>query len=381
MRLLRPRAATSAIFFISGAVLATWSADIPAVRDRLGISTAAMSAVILLMGIATVFAGLLAGQLLARLSTARMTRIGVVITPISGAAAVVAPSPILLATALLVLGATYGLLDISMNAHGVAIEKRVGATIMSSLHGSWSIGGLVGAAAVAVGGLLGVDPRAEGVVFLGALVALGVWIGSRLPAEHHGRAGGVDAGGGPSLVLPTGGVIAIGCLTVVAFAVEGVVLDWSSLFVVQDTTGGATLGAGALAGFSAGMALGRLVGDAANRRIGPTALLQLGMAGSAVSLLVLVATGAAWLAVPALFLTGVGSANAAPVLLSAAGRSPDMTAGAAIAATTTMGNLGMLVISPVLGVAAEFSSLSVTLAVAGALAAVGAVGARAAVLG
>jgi hypothetical protein len=209
---------TWVVFFISGAVLATWSADIPGIRDRLGLSTGAMSAVILMLGLATVAAGLYAGQLLTRFSTARMSEVGVVLTPLSGVAAVVAPSPLSLVVALLILGTTYGVLDIGMNAHGVAIEKRIQTAIMSTLHGGWSIGGLVGAGAVAIAGLLKIDARVEGVAVLGLLVVVGARFGRRLAVEDGGHASG---GGerGATLMLPTRGLMLIGLLAAISLAI------------------------------------------------------------------------------------------------------------------------------------------------------------------
>ena len=53
-------------------------------------------------------------------------------------------------------------MDVSMNAHGVAVERALGRPIMSSLHACWSFGGLAGAGAVAAAVALGVDPRLEG---------------------------------------------------------------------------------------------------------------------------------------------------------------------------------------------------------------------------
>lgn len=364
-------------FFISGAVLGTWSADIPAVRDHLDLSSAAMSGLILMMGVATVCAGLATGQLLLRFSTARTVRIGALLTPLAGAAAIAAPSVYLLAPALLAFGATYAMLDVSMNAHGVAIEARRGVAILSSLHGGWSVGALVGAALVAAAHLLGVDHRLEAAVFASGLVVLGAWFGGGLQAfRDRRRARSADGEPRRNLVLPVGGVILIGCMALLVYSVEGVVLDWGGLYVVQETTGGAALAAAGVAAFSAGMAIGRLVGDASNRAFGAAGLLQLGMATVAVALLAQALIGTAALVVPTLFLTGLGAANSAPLLLSAAGRSGDMPAGAAIAATTMMGDLGLLFVSPLLGAAAQFSSYSVTLACAGACGAVGAVAAR-----
>jgi hypothetical protein len=140
--------------------------------------------------------------------------------------------------------------------------------------------------------------------------------------------------------------------------------------VVRDLGGATALGAASVAFFSGGMATGRLLGDRANRLLGAPRLLRLGMAASAISFLVLVLAGLPALAIPALFCAGVGLANGAPLLLSAAGSDPDTPAGAAVATVSTFGNTGLLVVAPSLGALGQFLSLGYSLGIAGALAAV-----------
>ena len=59
-------------------------------------------------------------------------------------------SPLQFGLTLIALGASVAAMDVSMNAHGVALERSMDRPITSSLHAGWSLGGLVGAAAVAV---------------------------------------------------------------------------------------------------------------------------------------------------------------------------------------------------------------------------------------
>ena len=42
-------------------------------------------------------------------------------------------------SALFVLGASSATMDVSMNAHGVKVERDLGRPIMSSLHAGWSL--------------------------------------------------------------------------------------------------------------------------------------------------------------------------------------------------------------------------------------------------
>ena len=53
-----------------------------------------------------------------------------------------APDLLTLCAALLVYGGTAGMADVAMNALGVEIEHRLKKSIMSGLHGMWSVGAL-----------------------------------------------------------------------------------------------------------------------------------------------------------------------------------------------------------------------------------------------
>src|SRR4029079_17093500 len=61
-----------------------------------------------------------------------------------------APTMPSLMLALFLFGICFGLLDVSMNTHAVAVEERGARPIMSSFHAIYSIGGLVGAASAGV---------------------------------------------------------------------------------------------------------------------------------------------------------------------------------------------------------------------------------------
>src|SRR5207253_3071998 len=61
--------------------------------------------------------------------------------------------------ALVLWGASASVLDVAMNAQGSAIEQRRERPIMSSLHGLWSVGTMIGAALAALVAGLGISVR------------------------------------------------------------------------------------------------------------------------------------------------------------------------------------------------------------------------------
>lgn len=360
----RPRVATGAMFFVSGTVIGTWAANVPFVRDRLDVSTTTIGLCLLAMAAGSVLAMPLAGRELARRPSALLTRVGAVAVPLAGALPLLAPSAATLALALFVLGAAIGLLEVSMNAHGVAVEHAAQTPIMSSLHAGWSLGGLAGAGGVALGQAAGADPRAAAVVAMVLLLTAGIAAGPHLGAmsASHQREG---AGG--TFARPSRGALLAGALAFMLFMAEGSVTDWSALYLDRDLGTGATLAAIGFGCFSGGMATGRLLGDRLNRLVGARRLLRGGGMLAAASLAAMLLVGEAWLALPALLLVGLGVANGVPLLFSAAGRTRDMAPGPAIAAVSTMGYFGLLAGPPLLGFVADATSMPIALSITAVL--------------
>jgi predicted MFS family arabinose efflux permease len=367
-----PRAATSVCFFVNGALVGTWVAQIPFVQDRFDASKTTIGVVLLFMAGGAFVAMPLTGHVLERRPSASVLRLASLAYPPLLLLPLAASGPVWLAAALVVFGAGNGAMDVSMNAHGVAVERSLARPIMSSLHACWSFDGLGGAGAVAAAVALGVDPRVEGalaaIVLWGVVAAATTRLGAAsVHAAEEERAAG--------LALPSRAVMLIGLLCFLVMTTEGAVADWAGIYL---TGAGAShaLSATGFAGFSLGMALARLGGDGLVARYSRARVLVGGATLAAASLAVLLATGEALVAVPGLVLVGVGVANAVPLLFSAAGRVPP--SGPSLAAVFTIGYLGFILGPPVIGVLADATSLTAALAlVCGALVLVAAFGGRA----
>ena len=351
---MTPRAATFLSFFVNGAMIGTWVAQIPFVQDRLDVSKSTIGLALLCMATGALIAMPLTGQLLDRRSSATVTRVAALLYLPLIALPVLAPSPVLLGLALLVFGAGNGAMDVAMNAHGVAVERTLNRPIMSSLHAGWSFGGLAGAGGVALAVALGVDPRVEALVAGGVLWAAALFITARLGSasahSEHGPAG---------LALPSRGVVLIGALCFLVMVTEGAMGDWSGIYLKTDLDASDSAAATGFAGFSLGMAVARLAGDGLNRRWGATRLLCGGAALVTVALAALLLIADPVVAVIGFALVGVGVANAVPLLFSAAGHVPP--AGPSLAAVFTLGYTGFIVGPPLIGLLADATSLPIAL--------------------
>ena len=368
----RPRLATAVMFFVSGAVIGVWAANVPFVRDRLDASTTTLGLCLLAMAAGSVLTMPLAGRELQRRESRAMTRVGGLLVPLTAMLPLLAGSVPALALALFVFGASVGLIDVSMNAHGVAVERVSGRAVMSSLHAGWSFGGLAGAGATALGHALGADPRATAALFMVVLLALGLWAGPQMGEMSAADESPRTEAGAPARgrARPSRAVVVIGALVFALFMSEGALTDWSALYLDRDLGSGASLAAIGYGAFAGGMAVGRAFGDALKRAFGGVRLLRGGALLTCVSIAAMLLIGVPGVALVALLLAGLGAANGVPLLFSAAGHARDMDAGPAIATVSSAGYFGLLAGPPLLGFVADATSLPAALGIVALLTAV-----------
>ena len=230
------RAATFGVFFVNGAAIGVWVAQIPFVQDRFDLSKGTLGLILLTMSIGVIVALPVMGQAIVRLGSARAVRLAGTACCLMIPLPLLAPEPYLLPLALIAFGATAGSMDVSMNAHGSAIEGRTGRPIMSSLHAGWSFGGFAGAAAVAGATAAGADPRVQNTIAAGLLLVLLIVF---LTALGPGSA----TAAGERFRLPSRAVVLMAVLCFLTMVTEGAMADWSGVYLRGDLGASAGLAA------------------------------------------------------------------------------------------------------------------------------------------
>jgi MFS family permease len=364
------------VFIAHGAWTGTFASRLPWIADRLHMSSGLLGAVGLSISVGALTAMPLSARFVHRYGSRAATRVLISAAGVVLALPPLAPNVAVLALVLLLAGAVMGTADNAMNAAGVEAEQRFGKSIMSGLHGRWSVGVLAGALIGSLAARENVDPRVAFAI-VGAAILL---VGIRAPAWFAGEAGAGDAGEVtvPRFVWPRGVVLAMGLVGFAAVFVEIATNDWSAVFmrwVLHTSQAEAALGTSM---FALTMAGGRLCGDAVVRRVGARPSVRAcGVLGVAGCLLVAVAPGAA-AAIAGFMLIGLGVSVVVPLVFAAAGRAgPSVAIGVAGVATVSYG--AGLAAPSIMGGVAQLTSLRVAFAVTAVIAA--AVTAGAGVLG
>jgi MFS family permease len=340
------------VFFVNGAVFANWVTRIPVVQQKLGLSNGALGVALLGMAVGALMSMPTTGWLLTRLSS----RLVIKITALGYCAVLpllaLAPNLLLLAIALVLFGAFNGAMDVAMNAQGIAVEQRYQQPIMSSFHGMFSVGGMVGAFSSAVLASLGVEPIPH---LLGAALLLGI---VTIFASRRLLSVATDTvSHEPAFAIPTRSLLGLGIVAFCVMLGEGAMADWSAIYLQKTLGTGLGLAAAGYTVFSLAMAVFRFMGDWLTQRLGSVKMVRLGgiVAASGLGLALVIAQPIA--ALIGFACVGVGFSSIVPIVLSAAGRTPGLPPGLAIAAVTTTGYFGFLSGPPLIGFAGDLLNL------------------------
>ncbi|MDQ1288411.1 MAG: hypothetical protein QG622_1976 [Actinomycetota bacterium] len=348
----RARLSTSVIFAVHGMVTGSFAARIPWVAEHVGVGVGGLGIALLMPGVGAILAMPLSGRLVHHNNLRTLVRVLMV----GWCASLVLPSLpaslVMLCPALLVYGAASGLSDVAMNAHGVLVEQRYGRSVMSGMHGCWSLGVLLGSGAAALAARADVEARVHFAVAAVVLAAVAVVASAGL-LPHRPEP---DAEAPPAFALPSGSILPIGLVGLCAVFAEGACQDWSALYVHQELGEPSGTAALAVSTFSFSMAVARFAGDAVVRRFGPVTTVR-AAAVCATSGALAVVTGPGALVVIAGFaLIGVGVSVVVPLVFAAAGRTGD-NAGHSIAAVAGIAYGSGLVAPGIVGGIAHVSSL------------------------
>nr|WP_183341696.1 MFS transporter [Microlunatus antarcticus] len=335
------------MFAVNGLLIGGWGGSLPSLRDKLAISDGQVAVLLFTAGIA----GITSMQIGGRLSdVVGARRIALVALPVLVAAIVtlaLAPAYPVAVVGAALLGLGNGAMDVAMNAVAVQIEQARRRPVMSSFHAFFSIGNLLGAAAVL--GLAGAFGLSGGTVVTPLLLTLAVVAvlvlvvlvriaPTAAPVEHR------DAEGGKIRIPHAAWVLGIMAL---AFGLsEGTAVDWSSIHITDVARVDSTTGAIGLVAVSGFMVVIRLLGDRLVTRFGRRAIVRFGGVSAALGYLTVTLVSPLPLLVAGWALVGLGVGMIAPQVYAVAGH---LGGGRVLAVVVTFGYAAFLAGPAVIG--------------------------------
>ena len=353
----RNRLAVNIFFFVNGFLYANWVSRIPRLQEIYALDNSMLGMMLLCISIGALLAMPLAGYLIARFGSHRITAICALLFISSIPLIPLAGNHITLGVVFFFMGSFTGMKDVAMNAQAVLVEKEYKRPIMSSFHAIFSAGMMIGAGTGALYTRFQIDlfPHLFSGVLLCVLPVL--WGIRNLMLDEVTAA---DQGGS-GLRLPNKALLGIGLIAFCCMLGEGAMADWTTNYlekIVKATPSLAPLG---LAAFSMAMMLGRFVGDRLRANWGDGKLLinssLISLTGIGLSIGVL----SPYTAIAGFFLVGLGLATIVPIAFSTAGNMPGIKPGVGISMVTTIGYSGFLFGPPIIGFVADWQDLRVAM--------------------
>lgn len=386
----RARWAVSLIFFLNGMSFCAILPRYPELVDSLGLTKTAFGLAVGLGPLGGLVAGLGAAAIMRRLGSGPAAVLFQVIASTTHLLVYTAQSWLWLAVALLAAMAADAITDISMNAHGMRVERRYRRSILNSYHGWWSLGavsgGMVGAACAQLGVPLWAQGSA-GLVLFGALALLALRFmlpgadtserdalaAEAAAADRVPHAGATPASGAdapvPTLGAPARArtwklapralalLVALGMVLVFAGATEDAGSTWGALFMHSTFTVTPFVAGMAFVALQGAQTIGRFTGDAVVDRLGDRVTARIGAVLSAAGMSLALLVPHPVTAMIGFACAGWGIATLFPAAFRAADDMPGVTPGLGITLVGWLARIGFFAAPPIVGALADALTL------------------------
>ena len=342
------RIATAIYFFISGFGYTTWASRIPSIQNHLHLNDAQLGLALFALPVGLLLTMPLTGALLNRFSGSRIMFVGAMLFNIMLGLLGYANSYWQFLLVLLCFGSSRNLLNLSNNTEAVGVQSLYENSIMTTFHGIWSMAGFGGS-------LLGYIMVANHIIPVYHLVSVSaVLIASSLCAMPFlfNQSPVKDATRG-KFSLPSGELIKFGLICFCSMACENIMYDWSGIYMDKAVHSSHATATAAFVVFMTTLTISRFAGDKLVNRFGVRTLMQwsglLIVSGFALAVILPYAPTT----ITGFGLIGIGTSCIVPLVMSEAGKSKTMSKGPAVAAVSTVGYMGFLMVPPVVGFVAQ----------------------------
>lgn len=150
--------ATRFIFLALGLAISAWAVLVPFAKARLGVNEAELGLLLLLVGTGAIISMPFAGWLTGKYGCRKTLVVSTTVFMLSLIGLAFVSSPWAFGLSLFMFGASSGVVDVGMNIQAILVEKERKRSMMSGLHGMYSVGGFFGALIISALLNLGLTP-------------------------------------------------------------------------------------------------------------------------------------------------------------------------------------------------------------------------------
>jgi MFS family permease len=352
------RYAVSVLFFLCGFIFSCWATRIPVFKEAFDLNEAELGAILFMLPLGSFIALPFAGWAVDRYGSRFMSVVSIILYAASLYALAWCSTVFALSVMLFIFGFMGDNVNIAMNTQGLDVQHRSDKPILSSFHGLWSVGALVGAL---IGGWTLKKQYSTHdhylMILFPILVITLVTFFYLIP--HDDR----NEDGRKLLAMPDKALMIIGIICLCCTLCEGAMADWSALYykeVVDDVSKVSTTG---FTAYAFTMAIGRFTGDKLISALRFRKVLILDGVLIAGGMLMALSTTVPVLVIIGFALVGFGVSTIIPISYSMAGKSETLKPSVALAAVSTIGFTGFLIGPPFIGFIAHETGLRIALGI------------------
>lgn len=346
------RIANAVFFFASGFGYTTWASRIPSMQRSLHLNEAQLGTALLALT-----AGLMAtmpftARMLSIFSSSRIMLIGAIAFNLMLGLLGFTNQYWQFIAILFFFGSSRNLLNLSINTQSVAVQALYKKSIITTFHGIWSFAGLGGSLLGLLMVYYKVPPTWH---LLTVSIVLCLMAALAYPNTLHEKPAPRE--NKPVFSLPDKALLKFALICFGSMACENVMYDWSGIYMHKAVHSSDVLATASFVIFMITVTIGRFAGDHLVNTRGVKFVLQncgiLIVAGFALA----IAMPYTVTAIIGYALIGFGVSCMVPLVFSMAGKSKTMSGGPAIAAVSTVGYLGFLLVPPLVGYVAQAANL------------------------
>lgn len=357
--------AIGAIFASVGFLFGNWVTWIPYVKQKFGLDDAQLGLLLLSLPFASILTNPLSTLIINRFGMRATTIWGLCGMALAYALPVNVPYLWMTSAGLGLMGIGIAFTNVAMNTCVTSIERQDGINIISTSHGMFSAGGMLGSALASILMGLKVSPALHIAGVSVFVISLAIIVRPIIMSIHEEKR--PDEPGAkfarPNRILL--GMIAISICTNIT---EGTMADWTAVYMRDVVNSNDFFIGWGFACYALFMASGRFIGDSLIPRYGSRKVLVFGGILAAFGIMTAVLLPHTFTAIFGFGMVGAGVSCGAPILYGSAARVPGMAKGAGLAAMNTFSLAGFLAGPALIGLVSNARSLSFALGLVAILA-------------
>jgi MFS family permease len=349
---------TAGLFFaINSLFFGSWITRLPDIQEKINIGEGDLGLALLGLPLGSVSVMPFISYFVQKYGAGKVTVFVSVIFCVLSTLPVFAPGHLELFIVLFFVGIATGSMDIAMNASAAIVEKKYKKAIMSTCHGLWSFGGMLGAASTSILAGLSISSKIQMIILAIALLLAVVYLsGTMVQIAEPGDQKKI-------YVFPKGILIA---LAIIAFCImlgESAIMDWSTIYLRTSLNTEVMLAGMGFAGFSLTMGIGRFYGDVLLTRWGARKLVLAGLIIALAGVSAALAIHHSIVAILGFTFAGFGFSCLIPAIYISSANVPNISAGEGLASVASLGYFGLFVGPPTIGMVAEKYGLNIGLGI------------------